>query len=218
MYNRTMERYEFNLLDQMSGGYSKSPAKVAAARANGRKCTKGMGGRPSARTLIERVLNRRVDADAWKQIRGKLFRYILVMEQEAVPAFFECEWNDIPSKSWRGLPQYVRQAIRHIKAAAKIYLPKTTRIKSPKDYIVVRVQKLQSEREGRERRHPNMPFVATWPQKIPMKRIFNYEWFDRQFARGVALDEADILRNGEGKIRREHAVALLKYLKFKYAK
>jgi hypothetical protein len=51
-----------------------------------------------------------------------------------------------------------------------------------------------------------------------MKRIFNYEWFDRQFARGVALDEADILRNGEGKIKREHARALLKYLKFKYAK
>ncbi len=213
-----MERYEFNLLDQMSGGYSKTPAKVAAARANGRKCTKGMGGRPSTRTLIERVLNRRIDADAWKQIRAKLFRYILVMEQEAVPAFFECEWNDIPCKSWRGLPQYVRQAIRHIKAAAKIYLPKQFKVKPIKDYIVVRVPKVPGSRERWEHLHPDMPFVATYPQKIPMKMIFNYEWFDRQFARGVTLDEADILRNGEGKITREHAVALLKYLKFKYAK
>jgi hypothetical protein len=217
LYNRCMERYEFSVLDQMTGGFSKSPAKVEAARANGRKCKKGTGGRPSTRTLIERVLDHPVTPDEWKRIREKVFTRILVGHQQLLPDFFDCDWNETPRRSWRSLPRQVRQMIRHIKATAKIFLPKT-RLKPPKDYVVVRVEKHPGEREAWERRYPDMPFVMTRPKKIPISTIMNYDWFDRKFAHGVDLDEDDILRNCEGNITRETAVALLKHLKFKHAR
>lgn len=194
------------------GGRSKSKAKVKAARSNGK-----LGGRPSTRTLIERVLNRRVTPEEWKNIQTYVMRRILLGHQDFIPSYFECDWDDVPRKSWRGLPLQVRQSIRHLKAVTKIFLPKF-RPKPPKDYVVIRVPKLPGRREAWERRHPDMPFVATEPQKVPFTSLFNYAWFDRKFANGVELDEADILRNGEGKITREQATALLKYLKFKYAK
>lgn len=202
----------FNFFDQSRGGSSKSPAKIKAARQNGRR-----GGRPSTRTLIERVLNRRVTPNEWEQLQKTVFRRILLGHQDFIPAYFECNWNDIPQKAWRGLPRAVRQAIRQVKALTKIFQPKF-RPKPIKNYIVIRVPKRDGEREDWEQRHPDMPFVATRPQKVHFKNIFNYAWFKRKVENGVALDEADILRNGEGKITREQATALLKYLKFKYPK
>jgi hypothetical protein len=211
-------RYEFHNLDRIIGGGSTSPAKVAAARANGLKCKKGMGGRPTSRTLIERILKRPVPPEEWKRIERHVLSLILLGHQQLVTDFFNCDWNEIPTRSWRGLPERVRLTIRHIKAATRIYLPKARPTKPPKDYVVIRVQKLPHEREQWARRYPDMPFVATRPRKIPMREIFNYAWFDRKFAQGAELDQDDVIRNGEGKITREVAVALLKYLKFKYAK
>lgn len=195
-----------------TGGKSRSSAKVKAAMRNGRK-----GGRLSTRTLIERILNRPVSPEEWKRVQKNVLSKILLGHQQIIPNYFECDWNYIPSKSWRGLPLHVRQSIRHLKAITKIFLPKV-RIKPPKDYIVIRVEKHPSERRRWGQQRPNMPFVMTRPQKIPIGSIFNYAWFDRKFGMGVDLTVDDIVRNGEGKITEATAVALSKYLKFKYAK
>jgi len=114
-------RYEFDGIDRFAGGVSRSDAKVAAARRNGQKCQKGKGGRPSTRTLIERILNRPVTPKQWSMIREKILSRLLLGEQQTVTQFFGVEWTEVPHRSWRSIPPHVRQAMRHIKSCAEIY-------------------------------------------------------------------------------------------------
>jgi len=98
------------------GGRSRSRNKVAAAQRNGKN-----GGRPSRRTLIERVLNRPLSKKQWPMIRDEVLYQILQRKQQIVTEFFGADWTDIPRRSWRSVPPHVRQTIRHIKACAHIY-------------------------------------------------------------------------------------------------
>jgi hypothetical protein len=197
----------FHFFDRSAGGQSKSPAKVAAARRNGKK-----GGRPSTSTLLERILKRNVTPDEMKTFRAQVLRHIPLEEQDTITNFFQAGWTEIPTVSWRGLPLRVRQAIRHVKAAAKIY-PWRPRLKPPKDYVVVRVSKHPGERDVWERRHPNMPFVSTRPKKLYIKNIPDFAYFNSVFARNQHLTAKDIQDTGGGRMTREVAEALLKYLK-----
>lgn len=195
-------------------GSSTSRAKVEAARRNGRN-----GGRPSTRTLLERILNRKVTQGEYLSFRHKVLRWILYDEQQRITDHFHADWMEIPTVSGRRTPLSVRQAIRHVKAAAKIYRWRpSARPKAPNEYVLIRVPKSEGERNAWERRHPDMPFVMTRPQKLPISSLPDYAWFDQKFAMGVDLDVDDILRNCEGKITRETAVAIVKHLKFKHAK
>lgn len=81
-------RYEFDGIDRLIGGYSKSPAKAAAARANGRKCLKGTGGRPPTRTLAERLLGRSLKTPAERAGFKQAFGQLLAREQQELVQFF----------------------------------------------------------------------------------------------------------------------------------
>jgi hypothetical protein len=89
MYNRRM-RYEFDIFDQMGGGYSKSPAKVAAARKNGRESKKEdkKGGRPPTRTLAERLLGRPLRTKAEREGFKEALEQLLQREQQELVRFF----------------------------------------------------------------------------------------------------------------------------------
>jgi hypothetical protein len=100
------------------GGRSRSRNKGAAARRNGQN-----GGRTSKRTLLERILNRKVTPGEWPAIRDKVLDHILEREKQHVTSFFKAHWTEVPHVSWRQVPPHVRQAIRHVKAAVAIFLP-----------------------------------------------------------------------------------------------
>lgn len=190
-----------------TGGKSKSPAKVTAAKRNGK-----LGGRPSTRTLLERILNRKVTADEHSAFRDKVLCHVLLGEQQYITNFFQTDWEGTPTVSWRGLPQKVRQAIRHVKAVSKIYSWKP-RVKPVKDYVVIRVPKSELERQVWEQRHPDMPFVETRPKKIYINNLPSYTYFESIFPHHPNLSEDEILAEGGSRWTREMAAALLKYLK-----
>jgi len=194
------------------GGRSRSRAKVKAAKSNGKR-----GGRPTTSTLLERILKRNVTPEEWLVFRAKVLPHVLAGEQQIVTKYFQAEWMEIPTVSWRGLPTQVRQAIRHIKAVAKIY-PWRPRTQPPKDYVVIRVEKHPHEKKLWERRHPNMPFVMTRPKKIPITSIPYYAYFNSLFIRHPRLTEEEIQQGGGSRMTREVAKALLKHLRFKHAK
>jgi hypothetical protein len=83
-------RYEFDPLDCMTGGYSKSPAKVAAARKNGRESKKEekKGGRPPTRTLAERLLGRSLKTAAERAGFKQAFSQLFMREQQELVQFF----------------------------------------------------------------------------------------------------------------------------------
>lgn len=217
-------RYEFDLFDQMSGGYSKSPAKIEAARKNGAR-----GGRPSYRFLIERILNRRVERERskellpwdnsqanWPQVRDKVLSR--VSDRRIVTSYFECDWMDIPTRSSKHLPLSVRQVMRQIRYAAKIYFATPVRIIKPKNYVVARVDK-SSDYESEEswkHRHPDVPWCPTVPRRVLLSRLENWWWFEMKYKSGVRLTEDDILRNGEGRLTEEQAHAIWLWLNYEY--
>lgn len=218
-------RYEFDLFDQMTGGYSKSPAKIEAARKNGAR-----GGRPSNRLLIERILNRRVEVELskevlpwdsesrnnWPQIRDNVLSR--VADRRIVTSYFECDWMDMSPRSWKHLPLSVRQVLRQIRAAAKKYFSTPVRFKRPKNYIVMRVDKSpwHTSEESWKRRHPDMPWCPTVPRRVPLSSLENYQWCEFHYKNGDQLTEACILRNGDGKLTEEQARAIWLWLNYKY--
>ena len=104
------------------GGLSRSPAKVKAARRNGRK-----GGRPTKdHTLLERLLNRRHVSDAtWKHLYHEVIkRHMLIGDTQVIEKFFQvAHFTHIPVRWPKRIPLHVRQAIRHLKAVVTIYAP-----------------------------------------------------------------------------------------------
>jgi hypothetical protein len=205
----------FNIVDRdpptaagRIGGKSKSAAKVTAAKNNGK-----LGGRPAAeRTLLERILNRKLTAEEHASFCDEALYYVLMVEQEYITKFFQTHWTGIPQVPWRSAkPQKVRQAIKHVIAVSKIYYWKP-RVKPVKDYVVIRVPKSDFERQVWEQRHPNMPFVMTRPKKVYIKDLPNFTYLENVFARHPNLTEKEIIDSGGSRWTREHAVAFLKYL------
>jgi hypothetical protein len=217
-------RYEFNWIDKSRGGLSVSARKTEAARKNGKS-----GGRPSDRLLIERILNRRVESERskevlpwdnsqanWPQIRDKILSR--VSDRRIVTSYFECDWMDISTRSWKHLPLAVRQVLRQIRRSAKIFFSRPVRFKRPKNYVVMRVEKSSGHEseESWKSRHPDMPWCPTVPRRVPLSTLFNYWWCEHMYKQGVQLTEADILRNGENRLTMEQTHAIWLWLNYQY--
>jgi hypothetical protein len=124
---------------------------------------------------------------------------------------------DIPSRSWKSLPLLVRQAMRQIRAKAKIFFTSPLRFKHPNNYVVVRVDKTWHEsEESWKRRHPKVPWCPTVPERVHLSKLENWGWFDMKYKTGIRLTEADILRNGDKKLTNEQAHAIWLWLNWKY--
>ena len=108
--------------------------------------------------------------------------------------------------------------LRQIRAAAKKYFSTPVRFKRPKNYIVMRVDKSpwHTSEESWKRRHPDMPWCPTVASRVPLSKLENWWWFEMKYKSGVRLTEADIFRNGEGKLTQEQARAMWLWLNYAY--
>jgi hypothetical protein len=220
-------RYEFNLFDQTRGGMSESAAKVEAARKNGNR-----GGRPSDRSLIDRVLNRQIERElpkevlpwdqralsTWPQIRDKVLSRVPPPDRKVVTSYFGCDWMDIPMRSWKRLPSSVRRVLRQIRAAAKIHFSTPVRFSEPKPWVVIRVNKNKAyeSEEHWKISHPNMPWCPTVNHRLSFSKLEGFWWDDMKYKSGDRLTEEDIFRNGDNKLTKEQARAIWLWLNWKY--
>ena len=120
--------------------------------------------------------------------------------------------------SWKHLPSQVRRVLRQIRAVAKIYFSKPVKIRRPKNYVIVRVDKgpeYESE-ESFKRRYPDMPWCPTVPRRVHLSKLENWWWFDMKYKSGVRLTEEEILYNGDHKLTQEQAHAIWLWLNYVY--
>lgn len=204
------------------GGQAKTKAKVAASRKNGKKSKKG--GRPRTRTLGELLLRQPLDRDQHNAIREAVLR-LTTREQKWFKEYFGLPqypdldvMNIVSHKRKPGAEmQHIIQKFR-LMARWLISDSRPRRTLPPKDYIVIRIPKDPHEQDAWERRHPNMPFVATRPKKLYFERMHSFRHLDLLLSKNPKRDfSVEAVRDLEGgRITEKAAEALLEYLKFKH--
>lgn len=206
------------------GGRSKSLAKQKAARENG-----AHGGRARTRTLGEFLLRQKFDSsEQYDALREAFFR-LRDRERKALKEYFGIspqypELNITDFVLHKRKPgAEMQHIIKKFRLEARWLLSnlRPVRIKPPKDYVVIRVLRSEGAREAWERRHPHMPFVATYPKKIYFEQMVSFKHLDqlvslnpnRQFSVEAVQDTAQSDRVA---LSEDHAEAFLKYLAFKH--
>jgi hypothetical protein len=197
------------------GGRSKSAAKTKAARENA-----AHGGRLRTRTLGEFLLRQKFDTnEQYNALREAVFR-LTTREQKFFREYFGIpeHYLDLTIKDFishkRKPGAEMGHIIKKFRLEARWLLSSLRPAKPtpPKDYVVIRVQRHPSERDAWERRYPDMPFVETRPEKLYIRSIPMYAYFNSMFPRNPRLTAKDIQDLAGAQMTREMAEALLKYL------
>lgn len=211
----------FNVLEPdraASAGRSTSPAKKKAARQNGKK-----GGRPHTRTLGEYLLRQKLNKDQHSGIREAVFR-LTSREQKWFMEYFGLP-KHYPELGTTAFTLHRRKPgaeMQHIIAKFRLmarWLLSEWRSpdRKPKDYVVIRVPKHEGERKAWERQHPNMPFVATRPEKRFFERMGSFKHLSLLLSKNPnRVFTVEDVKDMDKALTTEAAQALLAYLRFKH--
>jgi hypothetical protein len=211
----------FNVLEPdraASAGRSTSTAKKRAARQNGKK-----GGRPHTRTLGEFLLRQKLNKDQHNAIREAVFR-LTSREQKWFKDYFGLPkyYPELGTTDFTLHRQKPGAEMQHIITKFRLmarYLLSEWRspARMPKNYVVIRVPKHAGEREGWEQRHPNMPFVATRPEKRFFKRMGPFKHLSLLLSKNPnRVFTVEDVKDMDKALTTEAAEALLAYLRFKH--
>lgn len=192
------------------GGLSKSPQKQKAARSNAKH-----GGRKPTRTLLERLLGKKVPKDQHKSV-AEAYAQLIEAEKRDLLAHFRVEDVDDPlhTNQWSARSRRIPKRIAHIIAKFKVevkYRSKPSPL--PKPYIVEWEQRSPGWQEDWNRRKGDSGLPPPrFRQKTHFENLQGIQWFEADLRRGHPLTVEEMMKTGGSQWNRKRAEGALAYL------
>jgi hypothetical protein len=193
------------------GGRAKTPKKQQTARKNGKA-----GGRRPSRTLVERLLGKRIAPVQHKYIE-KAYGDLLGREKQLLEDYFQTKYildkEPLHTLSWRAksrrVPKQIRYIIRKFKLAANHYLKD---VPAPKSYIVETRLRSPEEQAAWEQLHPDVPCPPR-KMRVDVTKMPDFSYFEFLYAKNPNLTAKTIMDAGGSRWTEERAEAALAWLK-----
>lgn len=173
------------------GGGSRSPAKVRAARLNGKK-----GGRKRTRTLAEFLLRRRIPPEQYATIDEAFHSLTLTYpERDKLKNYFAVDRtaNSINLREFSAPDKKPTKDVQHVikkfRLEAEYRMRKSGRRRLPllRPYVVLRENRSPREQAEWERQHPDIP-CPPQAKRVYYRTLPCYRYYDFLFSKNPSLN------------------------------